>query len=71
MPIAPWVRLPLGAVKCPDIGMRLLSGAVRCLDIGMRLLTMLAPEQCPPELFPTALRLLTTSSAPAHDAEDS
>ncbi|MGW4963065.1 hypothetical protein ACWEPL_38110 [Nonomuraea sp. NPDC004186] len=32
---------------------------LKSLDIGMRLLTLLAPEQRPPELFRTALGLLT------------
>ncbi|TDE54550.1 TetR/AcrR family transcriptional regulator [Nonomuraea mesophila] len=32
---------------------------LKSLDIGMRLLVLLAPERCPPELFATALRLLT------------
>jgi AcrR family transcriptional regulator len=39
---------------------------LKSLDIGMRLLTLLAPEHCPPELFPTALRLL---SAPPADGD--
>ncbi|MEU7004243.1 helix-turn-helix domain-containing protein [Nonomuraea sp. NPDC046570] len=36
---------------------------LKSLDIGMRLLTLLAPEHCPPELFPTALDLLTSPKA--------
>ncbi|MEV0381203.1 helix-turn-helix domain-containing protein [Nonomuraea sp. NPDC050643] len=36
---------------------------LKSLDIGMRLLTLLAPEHCPPELFPTALKLLGGRSA--------
>ena len=36
---------------------------LKALDIGMELLTMVAPEHCPPELFPTALRLLTGTPA--------
>ncbi|MFC4005619.1 TetR/AcrR family transcriptional regulator [Nonomuraea purpurea] len=34
---------------------------LKALDIGMNLLTVLAPERCPPDLFPLALRLLATS----------
>ncbi|MFI9838745.1 hypothetical protein ACIHFD_17050 [Nonomuraea sp. NPDC051941] len=37
---------------------------LKSLDIGMRLLTLLAPEQCPPELFRTALGLLTAPRCP-------
>ncbi|WP_103953884.1 TetR/AcrR family transcriptional regulator [Nonomuraea solani] len=36
---------------------------LKSLDIGMRLLALLAPERCPPELFSTALRLLTAPEA--------
>ncbi|MFI7632961.1 TetR/AcrR family transcriptional regulator [Nonomuraea sp. NPDC049400] len=36
---------------------------LKSLDIGMRLLTLLAPEHCPPELFPTALQLLSGPKA--------
>ncbi|MFI6816080.1 TetR/AcrR family transcriptional regulator [Nonomuraea sp. NPDC050328] len=36
---------------------------LKALDLGMRLLTLLAPERCPPELFATALRLLTAPRA--------
>ncbi|MET7329888.1 hypothetical protein [Nonomuraea sp. NPDC005650] len=36
---------------------------LKSLDIGMRLLTLLAPEQCPPELFRTALGLLAAPKA--------
>jgi AcrR family transcriptional regulator len=32
---------------------------LKALDIGMSMLAVLAPEQCPPSLFPVALRLLT------------
>ncbi|MEV0620942.1 helix-turn-helix domain-containing protein [Nonomuraea sp. NPDC050404] len=31
---------------------------LKSLDVGMRLLALLAPDRCPPELFPVALRLL-------------
>ncbi|WP_253749120.1 hypothetical protein [Nonomuraea thailandensis] len=36
---------------------------LKSLDLGMRLLTLLAPERCPPELFPKALRLLAAPKA--------
>ncbi|MCG5212928.1 TetR/AcrR family transcriptional regulator [Streptosporangium sp. KLBMP 9127] len=39
------------------------DAVLKSLDIGMRLLTLLAPERCPPELFATALRLLTAPKA--------
>ncbi|MFD9947366.1 TetR family transcriptional regulator [Nonomuraea sp. NPDC059023] len=38
------------------------DAVLKSLDIGMRLLTLLAPGHCPPELFATALRLLTAPS---------
>jgi AcrR family transcriptional regulator len=38
---------------------------LKALDIGMSMLAVLAPEQCPPTLFPVALRLLAGLPAAA------
>jgi hypothetical protein len=50
-PGASWQRLA-------ELPYEQADAILKSLDIGMRLLTLLAPEQCPPELFATALHLL-------------